>query len=336
MAGKSQRYTLGEMLIRTYYTPNQDIHSGNPVASFILEEWFAFRLFKMPWDALPLIFSHFIFCHYHFIFQNLLFFGIIKLANCCFFFFLFSLSALFWLSLLFYSICIHTSLVEPNSSLTRVLSRLLSMSLSFAFTINIVPLKHFLHFSTTNARKSKSPLQAIKWCSEWKWEGWIGDEAKGVKDECRTISLRLLWKKEMREKWRGQRKKKFRMDLKRAVRSDGEKETLRAVFQSSFNNWIIISLETWPRTGKEGARQSRAEDDTLLPPCDFMVSPLERLSERERMCVRTCSSECAWFTTAACLSLTDMGPCLWWGEKKGLLDVRKEPISLCHRNYTHT
>lgn len=251
-------------------------------------------------------------------------------------FFLFSLSALFWLSLLFYSICIHTSLVEPNSSLTRVLSRLLSMSLSFAFTINIVPLKHFLHFSTTNARKSKSPLQAIKWCNEWKWEGWIGDEAKGVKDECRTISLRLLWKKEMREKWRGQRKKKFRMDLKRAVRSDGEKETLRAVFRSSFNNWIIISLETWPRTGKEGARQSRAEDDTLLPPCDFMVSPLERLSERERMCVRTCSSECAWFTTAACLSLTDMGPCLWWGEKKGLLDVRKEPISLCHKNYTHT
>lgn len=181
-----------------------------------------------------------------------------------------------------------------------------------------------------------SPLQAIKWCNEWKWEGWIGDEAKGVKDECRTISLRLLWKKEMREKWRGQRKKKFRMDLKRAVRSDGEKETLRAVFRSSFNNWIIISLETWPRTGKEGVRQSRAEDDTLLPPCDFMVSPLERLSERERMCVRTCSSECAWFTTAACLSLTDMGPCLWWGEKKGLLDVRKEPISLCHRNYTHT
>lgn len=89
MAGKSQRCTLGEMLIRTYYTPNQDIHSGNPVASFILEEWFAFRLFKMPWDALPLIFSHFLFCHYHFIFQNLLFFGIIKLANCCFFFFSF-------------------------------------------------------------------------------------------------------------------------------------------------------------------------------------------------------------------------------------------------------
>lgn len=56
--------------------------------------------------------------------------------------------------------------MEPNSSLTRVLSRLLSMSLSFAFTINIVPLKHFLHFSTTNARKSKSPLQAINAMSE--------------------------------------------------------------------------------------------------------------------------------------------------------------------------
>lgn len=139
-----------------------------------------------------------------------------------------------------------------------------------------------------------------------------------------------------RKRWEKNEEKKFRIDLKRAVRSDGEKETLRTVFRSSFNNWIIISLETWPRTGKEGARQSRAEDDTLLPPCDFMVSPLDRLSERERMRVRTCSSACAWFTTAACLSLTDMGPCLWGGEKKGLLDVRKEPISLCHRNYAHT
>lgn len=43
---------------------------------------------------------------------------------------------------------------------------------------------------------------------------------------------RKRWEKneELREK------KKFRMDLKRAVRSDGEKETLRAVFRSSFNN----------------------------------------------------------------------------------------------------
>ena len=128
-------------------------------------------------------------------------------------------------------------------------------------------------------------------------------------------------------------------------RSDGERETLGTVFRSSFNNWIIISLETWPRTGKEGERQHQAEDDTLLPPCDLIMSPLwHPVSESVCVCARAHASVCVCvhMLIGVCmiyncnLSLSHRyGLASVMGRKRGLLDVRKESISLCHTNYTH-
>lgn len=96
--------------------PNTHTHTrgGNPKASFYLRGVIYFQITQDAPSCPPPHFSLFLFCHYPFISENLLFFGSVKLSNRLLFFSV-------WLSLLlFYSICIHASLVKPNSSLTRV------------------------------------------------------------------------------------------------------------------------------------------------------------------------------------------------------------------------
>lgn len=103
--------------------------------AFILEKWFAFRLLKMLQAAPLLIFSiSFLPLSLH-LRELTNFFGRVKPL----------FSALFWHSLLFYSICIHASLVEPNPSFTSFLFLSVSLSLSLAPSLSCIHYKYSFH-----------------------------------------------------------------------------------------------------------------------------------------------------------------------------------------------